>query len=49
MAVNAKLSVFPSFHPSREKMPISFVISCSQLIPNPYFSDLIHALKAYLK
>ena len=38
MAVKAKLSVLPSFHPRREKMPMSFVISCSTLMPNPYLS-----------
>ena len=37
MAVKAKLSVFPSFQPSRAKTPMSFVISCSRLSPNPYF------------
>ena len=38
MAVNAKLSVLPSFHPSRPKIPTSFVSSWSILRPNPYLS-----------
>ena len=38
IAVNAKLSVFPSFQPSRENTPMSFVISCSMFSPKPYLS-----------
>src|SRR5260370_365036 len=37
MAVNAKLSVFQLFHPSLPNKPTPSLISCSILMPNPYF------------
>ncbi len=36
MAVKAKLSVFPSFHPRRPNIPTFFVSSCSAFRPKPY-------------
>ena len=37
MAVNAKLSVLPSFQPRRVKIPMSGVISCSRFDTGPVF------------